>query len=1006
VNPENLVVLGDGLSGGAGDFGMSEELQPYSFAAQAAKRMGTTFTQPVFESPGIGPVIGFADLPVRLPQAMQTTVLKEFPPSGPFHDLSIPGLKLIDALTRRPASPLVHRSDALQTAINLILGLPGLVTSGSQPLPTQIEYAASIRPTLALVALGYHDVVDAAIRADAAWVPDEVSFRMNYASVLMPFRRMGTDIIACTIPDPADTAFFTAVRDAARVVKAGEATIGALFGLRPDDCLTPSWLVELSCRLIRRTPSPLPDGAVVPAATVARISERVASLNRQIRAAAQEHDAVLFDLHAVFDGWKRDGLTAGGRRLTREYLGGIFSLNGVYPGAVGHGAIANALLDTINAACGTSFGGVDLEALAAFDPVANYRLADGPDYTMADFMSGPSIGPDPQPPASGRVEEPPAATTTRLTLPPGRVQELPIDFDASYFGDAFRPAHTREAKDATYGSTPNTLFGGALIAQGHLQGTVRIAFSEPQGDVAHFEVTIGELTGGDTMAVAPQFMKLPAIRNKVSDAPGMISSGDLNLATGDVSNLSVNAMFESSMVLALLSVNPKIPPIVFQFPGRYGSAWARFDQRADGRLDFSFSGITFMPLGAAFDGDPVRVPLPFAGPALKFASIPGVGSALHPHLHISTKPPERVDCGERCPDLPTNTIREYAAFAHNTAFGDVFRLNIPELGGGATGRSHLTGRFLVQFGYPDRDSIPVLISTVMPGGMLVKPPESPLAAAFPGRLTPGLLGHDEVLRFPQAAYQMAGVGWADDPFEFSIGAVNVKTGRFLGPLLYRGFIVQNILLALMQIEPRTPKSSFFFRGPAGFEKDASGQTVLSFYGTYNIPYPEGFKFPQPDLQSAFTAGPSSALDPYLYFQAMDGIAPAPGGKSGGARGVVASNGQRFSYSYAIPGYPSGKPASFEYVNETTGGTFRMESLTWVNFSNGGRDCAPGECEVITFTGIGLWSHDTQRPHVALVQVSTAPSMPYVTIQIDGGLVSNVNTKPAKAVYPIGGDAIA
>jgi hypothetical protein len=172
-----------------------------------------------------------------------------------------------------------------------------------------------------------------------------------------------------------------------------------------------------------------------------------------------------------------------------------------------------------------------------------------------------------------------------------------------------------------------------------------------------------------------------------------------------------------------------------------------------------------------------------------------------------------------------------------------------------------------------------------------------------------------------------------------------------------------------------------------------------------VPYPEGFRFPQPDLRSTFTVGPDSALDPYLYFQATDGVAPSPDGKSGGARNVLASNGQKFSYSYAIPGYPSGKPAAFEYSNETTGGAFRMGSLVWVNFSNGGRDCPPGQCEVITFTGIGLWSQDTQRPHIATVQISTSPSMPYVSIQIDGGLVSNVNTKPSKAVYPIGDLAI-
>src|SRR6187397_232 len=139
LNPGMFVVLGDGLAAGAGDFGMSEELQPYSFPAQAAARMGARLSQPIMEPPGIGPVIGFKDLPVRLPQPMQTTVLKEFPPSGPFTNVSIPGLKLVDALTRRPVSPLIHRGDGLQTAVNLVLGLPGLAQGGNQPLPTQVE---------------------------------------------------------------------------------------------------------------------------------------------------------------------------------------------------------------------------------------------------------------------------------------------------------------------------------------------------------------------------------------------------------------------------------------------------------------------------------------------------------------------------------------------------------------------------------------------------------------------------------------------------------------------------------------------------------------------------------------------------------------------------------------------------------------------------------------------------------------------------------------------------
>src|SRR3972149_11568629 len=110
LNSTSLVVLGDGLAAGAGDFGLSEELQPYCFPALVARQIGSLFAQPVMEAPGIGPAIGFQDLPVRLPQPMQTTVLKEVPPAGLFSNASIPGMTLADALTRGAVAPLVHRS--------------------------------------------------------------------------------------------------------------------------------------------------------------------------------------------------------------------------------------------------------------------------------------------------------------------------------------------------------------------------------------------------------------------------------------------------------------------------------------------------------------------------------------------------------------------------------------------------------------------------------------------------------------------------------------------------------------------------------------------------------------------------------------------------------------------------------------------------------------------------------------------------------------------------------
>lgn len=1015
LNTSTFVVVGDGLSAGAGDFGISEELQPLCFPAQVARRLNTPFPQPIIEGPGIGPIIGFADLPVRLPQQMQTTVLKEFPPAGLYSNVSIPGLKLIDALTRRPASPLIHRSDGLQTALNLVLGLPGLLMPGDAQLPTAIEYALFRQPTLTLVALGVYDVLDAAIKGDATWMPDDGSFRANYASVVTTLGGASATVVVCTLPDPSDTAWFTPCASAPRVLKAEPAVLAQLFGLNDSDRLTPSGLVEAGCRVIARTASPLPEGSVVSAAAVARLTGRVAALNAQIRAVAAEHDALVLDLHGLFARVKRDGVKVGERTLTADYLGGLFSLNGVSPGATGHGVIANEMLQLLNAECGSSYPVIDLAELAATDPVTEYRLAPGPFLTAADLVTPP-------PPAARAASAAPALRTRtpvpeggmRITLPKSMQATVPLNEESSYFGDALRAAHATIERDIPFGSSPNTFFGGLCLTQSHVTGTLTFHFEPPRDDIAKFTMSVGEgLIGQDGILAAPQFYKLPSLMNKVTDIENMVSTGELNLATGEVNNFKVFVGFMNSALLALISVNPKIPPTPIEFsnetrtdpdvPPHYGSVWGRFEQRADGTLDFSMSGISFLPLGPGFGGKPLRFPLPFSGPKMQFASILSVGAALHPHMCLSSLAPDPMPVApDRVPEIPTNTIREYTAFTHGTAFGDKFTLNIPDHEGGATGRSHLLGRVLFQFGERSGNSIPVSVWTQLPGGMLVKPPDSDLAKDFPGRMTVGFLGHDERLRYKKIHYDMHGVAWVDDPFEVSLGSIDVKTGRIIGNFLFRGFIIQSVLLALLKLEPRTPKASWHMRGPAAFEKDPSGQVVFGFSGTCRVPYPEGYGFPKPDLQSCYSVGAGSTLDPYIYMQAMDGIAPPPQGKSGSAKGVVASNGQTFSYDYAIPGYPSGKPAAFEYVNETTGGTFRMGSLVWVSFGNANRDARPGECDCVTFTGIGLWTKDMGGPHMCTVQISTAPDGQYVSIQIDGGLVSNVNTKPKEAVLPFAG----
>jgi hypothetical protein len=207
-------------------------------------------------------------------------------------------------------------------------------------------------------------------------------------------------------------------------------------------------------------------------------------------------------------------------------------------------------------------------------------------------------------------------------------------------------------------------------------------------------------------------------------------------------------------------------------------------------------------------------------------------------------------------------------------------------------------------------------------------------------------------------------------------------------------ITTSWLLAMVRLEPRTPRETFTFRGPASFEKAAKGQTVFRYCGDLHIPFPEGYYFPASDLTNTIKIGANSALDPFLRFQGIHEPFLAKLNKSGSATQVTAATfGDDFSYTYDIPG-SSGKPV-FQYTNITRGGTFRLISLTFVDFINSRFSLAPdGDYDTITFAGFGTWSEDPAGGvHVATVQICESALSPYVSILIDGGTTSNVNTRP-------------
>jgi hypothetical protein len=379
----NFVVVGEGLAAGLADMSLTSFYQEKNFAVQMARQMNTAFPQPLIQAPGIGSAPGFPALPVRIPGTQQTTVRESATAPNLFvFNLSVPGFRVTDTLTRKPVSPLVHEYDSQQTVTNLIIGFPGLLLKGAE-VWTQLEYARQMRPTFVVVELGYTEAVEAAVKGDPSLLPDVATFRTNYGKVLTDLRATFAEVLALTIPDPMETAYFTTPESATAYVGAPASILRSLYKLGSGDLITVQGLIAIGNQLESGVVGPLPSGSVVTASAAAQITARVRAMNTEIAAQAQSSGSVVHDLAALFTRVKSSGIAVGTRQITADYLlGGFYSLNGTYPGIAGQALIANDVLATVNKTYSKSFGSVNVEALLPGDPAAANTTSSARPYTL------------------------------------------------------------------------------------------------------------------------------------------------------------------------------------------------------------------------------------------------------------------------------------------------------------------------------------------------------------------------------------------------------------------------------------------------------------------------------------------------------------------------------------------------------------------------------------------------------------------------------------------------
>jgi hypothetical protein len=335
-SPVTFVGLGDSIGEGVQSGDASEFTQPFSFLSLIAWRMGAAFPIPLIRT-GLFASVG------------ETTSRARRDPSVQSLNLAVSGADV--------RSLLVDRADALNPSqIDSETDLVLFPRTGSQ-----MEIAEALAPAYAAVWIGNNDALGAVLaydQLDASQLTPIGAFTADFTQIADRLAAMDTRAVFATIPDLTSIAYLLTPQDLVRF-------LGSSHGL-PERSLTTlpaMFLVRLG----------LADGAifsdprfVLDPIEQQQISQRITAFNDVIRSVAASRNMAVAELGAVYSFLASQPFDVAGIPLTTDFLGGIFSLDGVHPSNFGQALAAFFFIDALNRHYGASIAQIDGSALFWF----------------------------------------------------------------------------------------------------------------------------------------------------------------------------------------------------------------------------------------------------------------------------------------------------------------------------------------------------------------------------------------------------------------------------------------------------------------------------------------------------------------------------------------------------------------------------------------------------------------------------------------------------------------
>jgi hypothetical protein len=389
IDFSRLVVVGDSLAAGVQSGSLEASQQSHGFAKVIARQIGTPLELPLVPYPGAPNTLELvnAEFPPIIKPVPGSLLFPRLNPFATVTDLAVPTQTVADALNRRPDNNLTS-TDETQLATDLVLGFPCPVLFAC-PALTQVEHAVALEPSAVIVDIGNYDILrvvtsgqfGSLASSPAAAQQFLTDFGANYAKLLSALASTRATLVIGNLPDVIRSAYFMPIAKLSETVKQPVDQLDALLGTQPDDYVTLNGLSSIEAILSGAQAGPLPPGCncVVTAAQAALVRALTVQMNAIISGqAALVPGSAVVDVFSLADQLYTNGYKLGRITLSTDFLGGLFSLDGLHPTNTGYAIFANEFIKQINAQFGTHIKAAKIREIAERDPLVLSNLRGAP----------------------------------------------------------------------------------------------------------------------------------------------------------------------------------------------------------------------------------------------------------------------------------------------------------------------------------------------------------------------------------------------------------------------------------------------------------------------------------------------------------------------------------------------------------------------------------------------------------------------------------------------------